>query len=92
MLDLGRCIFHILHFVLEEAIHGDRICILSSPSILSTSFISSVIGADSSIINNPHYVKDTAMLNQKYWDNDVNERRKALMPFVWKTLALKGSL
>ena len=50
------------------------------------------IGADSSIINNPHYVKDTAMLNQKYWDNDVNERRKALMPFVWKTLALKGSL
>jgi hypothetical protein len=49
-------------------------------------------GADSLIINNPAYVKDTALLNQMYWDNDLNERRKMLMPFVWQTLAKKGSL
>ncbi len=49
-------------------------------------------GADSLIINNPAFVKDTALLKEMYWDNDVNERRKMLMPFVWKTLLKKGSL
>lgn len=49
-------------------------------------------GADSLLINNPAYVKDTTLLNQMYWDNDVNERRKMLMPFVWKTIEKKGSL
>lgn len=49
-------------------------------------------GADSILINNPEYVKDTALLNEMYWDNDVNERRKKLMPFVWNTLEKKGSL
>jgi len=49
-------------------------------------------GADSIIINNPAYVKDTALLKQMYWDNDVNERRKMLMPFVWKSLLKAGSI
>ena len=49
-------------------------------------------GADSLIINNTAYVKDTALLNQMYWNKDVNERRKMLMPFVWQTLAKNGSL
>jgi len=49
-------------------------------------------GADSLIISNPDYVKDTALLKQMYWDNDVNERRKMLMPFVWKTLLKTGSI
>ena len=49
-------------------------------------------GADSVIINNPAYVKDTALLKEMYWDNDVNERRKMLMPFVWKTLVKAGSV
>ena len=49
-------------------------------------------GADSLLINNPAYVNDTALLKQMYWDNDVNERRKMLMPFVWKTIQKKGSL
>ncbi len=33
-------------------------------------------GADSLLINNPNYVKDTALLKQMYWDDDLNERRK----------------
>lgn len=49
-------------------------------------------GADSLLINNPTYVKDTALLKQLYWDNDTNERRKMLMPFVWRTIARQGSL
>lgn len=49
-------------------------------------------GADSLIINNPRQVKDTALLKEMYWDNDINERRKKLMPFVWNTLQKKGSL
>lgn len=49
-------------------------------------------GADSLIINNPAYVKDTALLKQMYWDNDVKERRRLPMPFVWKTFLKNGSI
>ena len=49
-------------------------------------------GADSLILNNPHYVKDTALLKQMFWDTSVDERRKMLMPFVWKTLAKQGAV
>ena len=49
-------------------------------------------GADSLIINNPGFVKDTALLKELYWENDLNERRKMLMPFVWKTLIKQGSI
>jgi hypothetical protein len=49
-------------------------------------------GADSTIIDNPRYVKDTGLLKQLFWDNDIDERRKLLMPFVWKTLAKQGSV
>jgi hypothetical protein len=49
-------------------------------------------GADPLIINNPAFVKDTALLKEMYWDDDVYERRKMLMPFVWKTLLRNGSL
>jgi Type I phosphodiesterase / nucleotide pyrophosphatase len=49
-------------------------------------------GADSTIINDPKYVHDTALLKEMYWDNDLNERRKMLMPFVWKTLEKNGAL
>lgn len=49
-------------------------------------------GADSAILNNPLYVKDTTLLKQLYWDTNVDERRKMLMPFIWKTLARKGTL
>ena len=49
-------------------------------------------GADSIIISYPKYVKDTAALNQLYWDNEINTRRRLLMPFVWGVLEKKGSL
>jgi hypothetical protein len=49
-------------------------------------------GADSSIMDNPRYVKDTTLLKQLFWHNDIDERRKMLMPFVWKTLVKNGSI
>jgi len=49
-------------------------------------------GADADIINNPLYVKDTSLLKQLFWDTSVIERRKMLMPFIWKTLAKSGAV
>ncbi len=49
-------------------------------------------GADSAIINKPAYVKDTALLKEIYWNNDVEIRRKLLMPFVWNTIEKNSSL
>ena len=49
-------------------------------------------GADAAIINKPAYVKDTALLKEMYWDNDVEKRRRLLMPFVWNTVEKNGSL
>ncbi|MBP6024777.1 hypothetical protein [Ferruginibacter sp.] len=49
-------------------------------------------GADSTIMDNPRYVKDTALLKQMYWHKDTDERRKLLMPFIWKTLTKQGTI
>jgi len=49
-------------------------------------------GADSSLINNPRYVEDTALIKDLYWSSDVTERRKKLMPFFWSVLANRGQL
>ncbi len=49
-------------------------------------------GADSAIISNPKYVKDTATAKELFWDKDEQQRRKLLMPFIWKTIANKGSM
>ena len=49
-------------------------------------------GADSSILHNPNQVKDTGIMCQQYWDDDVLERRKKLMPFFWNVIAKQGQL
>jgi len=49
-------------------------------------------GADSVLINNPEYVQDTALMKQLFWDDNVEERRKKLMPFFWSVIAGKGQL
>ena len=47
-------------------------------------------GADSALINNPKYSADTLLTKLQYWDTDVIERRKKLMPFFWNVIARKG--
>jgi Metalloenzyme superfamily len=49
-------------------------------------------GADSAILHNPKYVTDTAIAKELFWATDVTERRKLLMPFIWKTIVSKGSI
>lgn len=49
-------------------------------------------GADSLLINNTRYTKDTVLTKLQYWDSDINERRKRLMPFLWNVLAKQGQI
>ncbi|MBL0233133.1 MAG: alkaline phosphatase family protein [Chitinophagaceae bacterium] len=49
-------------------------------------------GADSSILNDPDYNDDTAISKLLYWNSDLAERRKLLMPFLWKVMAKKGQM
>lgn len=48
-------------------------------------------GADSSFMKQQQHLKD-GKLKQKYWRSDLTERRKALLPFFWTTIAEKGQL
>lgn len=49
-------------------------------------------GADSNILHNVNQVKDTALMCEQFWDDDLIERRKKLMPFFWNVIAKKGQL
>lgn len=49
-------------------------------------------GADSVLINNTTCTSDTLLTKLQYWDDDMNERRKKLMPFFWNVIAKKGQL
>ncbi len=48
-------------------------------------------GADSSFMKQQEHLKDPD-LKKKYWGEDLAERRKALLPFFWNTIATKGQL
>ena len=48
-------------------------------------------GADSSLFKQQIHFKDPDVRN-KYWSNDISERRKALMPFLWSVIANEGVL
>jgi len=50
-------------------------------------------GIDSAIANNKkYYESDSAYLFKKFWSDDINERRKKLLPFFWNTIAKQGQL
>src|SRR6202011_1763278 len=49
-------------------------------------------GADSAICNNVKFVKDTSLVKQLYWDDNISMRRRKLMPFFWNVIAEKGQL
>jgi hypothetical protein len=49
-------------------------------------------GVDSNILHNPNQVKDPALISLQFWDDDVIERRKKLMPFFWNVIAKQGQL
>lgn len=49
-------------------------------------------GADSLLMENEQVTPDAEFSKMLYWDNDLVERRKKLMPFFWNILAVKGQL
>jgi hypothetical protein len=48
-------------------------------------------GGDSSFMRQQKNLKDEK-IKEKFWRDDVSERRKTLLPFFWNTLATKGQL
>jgi len=50
-------------------------------------------GMDKVIANNKRFnQEDSAYIFKKYWSDDVDTRRKNLLPFFWNTIASKGQL
>jgi hypothetical protein len=49
------------------------------------------MGADSAFLKQQQFLKDP-ILKEKFWKNDLSERRKTLLPFFWNTVAVKGQL
>lgn len=48
-------------------------------------------GADSSLMRQQSRIKDPRT-KSKYWHDDLDQRRKLLMPFMWSTVAAQGQL
>ncbi len=43
-------------------------------------------GADSALLLNKKYTKDSAGTSKKFWDNSAVTRRKKLFSFIWNTI------
>ena len=49
------------------------------------------LGADTSLMRQQKFLKDD-QVKEKYWRANITERRKALLPFIWTTVATQGQL
>lgn len=49
-------------------------------------------GADSTLLFDPVYSRDTASARKNFWAATSIERRKRLMPFLWNTIGQQGQL
>src|SRR5262245_6615164 len=49
-------------------------------------------GADSTLVGERRYVRDTTALRTEFWRVTAAERRTVLMPFFWSTIARQGQL
>jgi hypothetical protein len=49
-------------------------------------------GADSAILKNKKYTKDSSGTSNDFWLNEAIERRKKLFPFLWNTIVTEGQL
>jgi Type I phosphodiesterase / nucleotide pyrophosphatase len=50
------------------------------------------MGADSVLINDTRFTRDTALAKMMYWAVSPIERRQKLLPFFWNVIAVKGQL
>ncbi|MDC6387144.1 sulfatase-like hydrolase/transferase [Maribacter sp. PR1] len=49
-------------------------------------------GADSLLVANTQYVQDTAALKESFWKESAEERREALLPFIWSDVVSMGQI
>ncbi len=49
-------------------------------------------GADSLLMRDTAYVKDTGLICQQFWGADIEERRHKLLPFFWSVIAQNGRI
>lgn len=50
-------------------------------------------GMDTALANDPAFnQEDSLYIYREYWDEDPVKRRKKLMPFLWKQVAVKGQI
>lgn len=49
-------------------------------------------GADPQLITNREYVHDTTALKKRFWRETPEERRKALLPFIWSEIYEIGQI
>lgn len=49
-------------------------------------------GADSLLISNTDFVKDTTALKESFWNESFKERRQVLFPFLWSSASEMGQL
>ncbi|HEY4786409.1 MAG TPA: alkaline phosphatase family protein [Bacteroidales bacterium] len=49
-------------------------------------------GANKKLVKDKDYVENPQELKNKYWNDDPDERRKILMPFMWSTIATEGQI
>ena len=49
-------------------------------------------GADSALLRNQRYTRDSVRVRNRFWRATAAERRSALMPFMWSTIAQTGRL
>lgn len=50
-------------------------------------------GMDSAIANNRKFNEgDSGYIFKNYWNNNLDERKKLLMPFLWTTIEVKGQV
>jgi len=47
-------------------------------------------GADEQLLNNPDHVSDPEAAKAAYWRDDLQERREALLPFLWSYVPQHG--
>jgi hypothetical protein len=49
-------------------------------------------GADSALLKNKIFTKDSFGASSKFWNDNVEKRRENLFPFLWSTVVSKGQL
>jgi hypothetical protein len=49
-------------------------------------------GADTALMSKKEYVTDSSDLANDFWDNDLQNRRKKLFPFLWNVVNRDGQL